>query len=178
MTLLFKVTLGNNTWNAFVHCLTGSHKLTFTVNLTKSEFGHAHITFLGYVVGQGEITPVMAKVEAITSFPAPQTKRELMRFLGMAGYYRKFCRNFSIVTAPLTNLLKKQVPFNWTPACQKAFDRVKTILLSSPVLTAPNFDKQFKPYVDASDVGAGAVLQQEIDQGIDQSISYFSKKFD
>ena len=102
---------------------------------------------------------MMAKVAAIISFPATQTKREPMRYLGMAGYYRMLCRNFSIVTAPLTNLLKKQVPFNCTPACQEAFDRVKAILLSSPVLTAPNFDKQFKLYVDASDVGAGAVLQ-------------------
>ena len=129
-----------------------------TVSLTESEFGHTHITFLGYVVGQREITPVMAKVEAITSFPAPQLPKELMHFLGMAEYYRKFCRNFSTVTAPLTNLLKKQEPFNWTPECQEAFDRVKAILLSSPVLTAPNFEKQFKLYVDASNVGAGAVL--------------------
>ena len=101
-----------------------------------------------------------------------------MCFLGMVGYYIKFCQNFSIVTAPLTNLLKKQEPFNWTSACQDVFDRVKTILFSSPVLTAPNFDKQFKLYVDASKVNAGAVLLQEDDQGIDHSISYFFKTFD
>ena len=90
------------------------------MNLTESEFEHAHITFLEYVVGQREITPVMAKVEAITSFPAPQRTYALSRY--MAGYYRKFCRNFSTITAPLTNLLKKQEPFNWTPECQEAFD--------------------------------------------------------
>ena len=121
------------------------------MNLTKSEFGHAHISFLGQVVGQGEITSVMAKVEAITSFPAPQTKREVMCLLGMAENYRKFYQNFSIVTAPLTNLLRKQQPFIWTSACQEAFERVKAILLSSPLLTAPDFDQQFKLYVDASD---------------------------
>ena len=148
------------------------------VNLTKSEFGHAHITFLGHIVGQGQVTPVMAKVEAVTRFPVPKNKRELMRFLGMAGYYRKFCRNFSIVTAPLTNLLQKQAPYFWVPICQEAFDRVKAILLSAPVLAAPNFDKQFKLCVDASDVGAGAVLQQEDDQGIDHPISYYSHKFE
>ena len=96
----------------------------------------------------------------------------------MAGYCRKFCWNFSIVTAPLTNLLRKQEPFIWTSACQEAFDPVKPILLSSPVLIEPDFDKQFKLYVDASNVGAGAVLQQEDDQGIDHLISYFSRKFE
>ena len=100
----------------------------------------------------------MAKVEAITSFPAPQTKREVMCFLGMAVYYRKLCQNFSIVTAPLTNLLRKKQQFVWTSSCQEAFERKKAILLSSPVLTAPDFDKQFKLYVDVSDVSAVAVL--------------------
>ena len=146
------------------------------MNLTESEFGHAHISFLGHVVGQGEISPVMAKVEAITSFTAPLTKREVMCFLHIAGYNRNFCRNFSIVAASLTNLLRKQKPFIWTSAWQEAFDRVKAILLLSPVLTGPDFDKQFKLYVHASDVSAGAVLQQEDDQG--RSISYFSKKFE
>ena len=121
---------------------------------------------------------MMAKVKAITRFPAPQTNREVMRFLGMAGYCRKFCQNFSIVIAPLTNLLRKQEPFIWTSGCQEAFNRVKAILFLSPVLTAPDFDKQFKLYVDASDVGAGAVLEQEDDQGIDHSINYFSRKFE
>jgi len=55
-----------------------------TVNLTKSEFGHRQITFLGHVVGQGKISPVMAKVEAVTHFPEPSNRRKLMRFLGMA----------------------------------------------------------------------------------------------
>ena len=119
----------------------------------------------------------MAKVEVITSFPGPQTKREVMRFLGMAGYYRKFYWNFSIATAPLTNLLRKQEPFIWTLVCQEVFERVKAILLSSLVLTAPDFDKQFL-YVDTSDVNAAAVLQQEDDQGINHSISYFSRKFE
>ena len=176
------IVIYSKTWQQHLECIRSFfNRLTqanLTVNLTKSEFGHPHISFLGHVVGQGEITPVMAKVEAITSFPAPQTKREVMHFLDMAGYYRKFCRNFSIVTASLTNLLRKEQPFIWTSACQEAFDRAKAILLSSPVLTAPDFDKRFKLYVDANDVDAGAVLQQEDDQGIDHSISYFSRKFE
>ena len=93
-----------------------------------------------------------------------------MRFLGMIGYYRKFCRNFSVVTAPLTNLLKKREPYAWSPVCQQAFEQVKAILYSDPILVAPDFGKQFKLAVDASNVGAGAVLQQEDDQGIDHPV--------
>ena len=64
-----------------------------------------------------------------------------MRFLGMAGYYRKCCDNFSVIAEPLTNLLNKRT--NWTNDCQKAFDILKSILKNEPVLLAPNFAKEF-----------------------------------
>ena len=101
---------------------------TLTVNLTKSEFCHANLTFLGHTVGQGRVKPVEAKVEAIADFPVPSGKRQLMRFLGMAGYYRKFCNNFSVIAEPLTNLLGKRVKFVWTDNCQKSFEKLKAIL--------------------------------------------------
>ena len=82
-----------------------------TVNLVKSEIAHAHVIFLGHVVGQGQVRPIQAKVEAIEKFPTPTTRKQLMRFLGMAGYYRRFCPNFSETVAPLTNLLSKKVKF-------------------------------------------------------------------
>ena len=84
-------------------------KLTF--NLAKSVFCHANLTFLGHIVGQGQVKPVEAKVEAISDFPVPTGKRQLMRFLGMAGYYRKFCNNFSVIGEPLTNLRGKMVKY-------------------------------------------------------------------
>ena len=71
-----------------------------------------------------------------------------MCFLGMAGYYRKFCNNFSVIAEPLTNLLGKRVKNVWTEDCQKSFDKIKTILKSSPVLLAPSFNKEFKLAVD------------------------------
>ena len=73
-----------------------------TINLAKSEFCHANLTFLGHIVGQGQVKSVEAKVEAISDFPVPTCKRQLMRFLGMAGYYRKFYHNFSVIAVPLT----------------------------------------------------------------------------
>ena len=150
---------------------------TLTINLAKSEFCHANLTFLGHTVGQGQVKPVEAKVEAISDFPVPSGKRQLMRFLGMAGYYRKFCNNFSVIAEPLTNLLGKRVKFIWTDNCQKSYEKLKAILKSAPVLLAPSFDKEFKLAVDASDVGAGSVLLQVDDNGVDHPVCYYSKKF-
>ncbi|XP_063963929.1 uncharacterized protein LOC135156194 [Lytechinus pictus] len=148
-----------------------------TVNLAKSEFGGATVSFLGHVVGSGHVRPLSAKVEAILAFPTPTNRKELMRFLGMAGYYRRFCHNFSDVVAPLTNLLRKEVKFIWSSDCQSAFDKVKALLSTNPVRVAPDFSQPFSLMVDASDVGAGAVLTQKDEQGTDRPISFFSRKF-
>ena len=88
-----------------------------------------------------------------------------------------FCNNFSVIAEPLTNLLGKRVKFLWTDNCQKSFEKLKAILKSAPVLLAPSFDKEFKLAVDASDVGAGSVLFQEDDNGVDNPVCYYSKKF-
>ena len=152
-------------------------KARLTVNLLKSEFCHAQVTFLGHIVGQGQVKPVDAKIRAISAFPRPENKKQVMRFLGMVGYYRKFCPNFSAVAEPLTNLLKKKEKFVWSVQCENAFQNLKAIMQSSPVLAAPDFSVPFKLTVDASDTAAGAVLLQEDNDGIDHPICYFSRKF-
>ena len=78
----------------------------------------------------------------------------------MAGYYRKFCNNFSIIAEPLTNLLGKRVTFIWTNNCLKSFEKLKVILKSSPVLLALRFEKVFKLAIDASDVSASIVTKR------------------
>ena len=128
-------------------------------------------------MGQGKTKPVEAKVEAISDFPVTTVKRQLMRFLCMAGYYRKFCTNFSIIAEPLTNLLGKRVKYICTNDCQNVFDKLKAILKSAPVLLAPSFDEEFKLVVDTRDVGAGSVLLQEDDNVVDNPVCYYSKKF-
>ena len=147
-----------------------------TVNLVKSEFGKAEVVFLGHVIGNGKVAPIDAKVQVVDEFPAPETKRQLMRFLGMAGYYRRFCRNFAAVAAPLTNLLKKKVEFKWTSECQDAFKKLKGSLTSAPVLLAPDFSKPFSLQVDASDDGIGAVLLQCGADQVYHPVCYFSRK--
>ena len=148
-----------------------------TINLMKSEFGKATVKYLGHIVGQGRVRPLDAKIQTIAKFPIPTSRKELARFLGMAGYYRNFCLNFSDIAAPLTNLLSKKVKFVWTDDCQMAFDKVKLLLQKSPVLKSPDYEKPFKLIIDSSDVGTGSVLVQEASDGLDHPVSYFSKKF-
>lgn len=147
-----------------------------TVNLTKSEFCKAEVTYLGHIVGQGKVKPLDAKIEGIQAFPVPKDRKAIQRFLGMAGYYRKFCKNFSTIAQPLTTLLQKNVKFSWTDTCQESFEKIKSLLTSHPILAAPNFEKVFKLMVDASDIGIGSVLIQEDDDGIDHPVCFFSKK--
>ena len=94
----------------------------------------------------------------------------------MCGFYRRFVPNFAAVTEPLTNLLKKDVKFSWTEACEQAFASVKAILACEPVLLAPNFEAPFKLAVDACDIGVGAVLLQVDTAGLDRPVAYYSKK--
>ena len=148
-----------------------------TINLMKSEFGKATVKYLGHIVGQGQVRPLDAKIQTIVKYPIPTSRKELARFLGMAGYYRNFCLNFSEIAAPLTNLLSKKVKFVWTDDCQMAFDKVKLLLQKSPVLRSPDYEKPFKLIIDSSDVGTGSVLVQEASDGLDHPVSYFSKKF-
>lgn len=92
----------------------------------------------------------------------------------MAVYYRSFCKNFATVAAPLTNLLSPKVPKDM---CQFAFESLKALLASAPVLAAPAFNRPFKLAIDASDAGVGAVLLQEDPSGVEHPVCYFSKKF-
>ena len=147
------------------------------VNLSKCEFVKAEVQYLGYIVGHGRVVPPQAKIEAINSFSRPQCRRALQRFLGMIGYYRRFIKDYSTVLAPLTDLLKKDVKWNWSEKCEHAFKAVKSMLSNFPILRAPDFERPFSLAVDASKVGVGAVLLQPDDLDVEHPVSYFSKKF-
>ena len=176
------IVTGNDDWDEHLESVgklfQKLSEATLNVNLAKSEFACGTITYLGYVVGQGKVAPVEAKIQAINSFPVPTGKKAVRRLLGMAGYYRKFCKNFAAITLPLTNLLHKEQKFTWTDSCQKSFEQLKSVLCCHPILKSPDFSKPFSIAVDASDSAAGAVLQQKNDHSdIEHPVAYFSKKF-
>lgn len=99
----------SETWESHMSSLSEvfSHlvQANITINLAKCEFGKASLTYLDRQVSQDEVCPVESKVEAIASSPIPTTRKALCSFLGLAGYDRAFCRNFSPVVEPLTRLL-------------------------------------------------------------------------
>ena len=113
------------------------------INLGKSNFEKPQVLYHGHEVGYDTVKPNMAKVAAIALFPPPTDRKSLMRFLGMVGFFRRFCQNFADILAPLTNLLKKEVKFIWTPVEQEAFEMVKSMLTCERVLKAPDFSKHF-----------------------------------
>ena len=101
------------------------------------------------------------KIAAIVNWKPPRSVTEVRSFLGLAGYYRRFVRNFSIITSPMTKLLRKDVRYRWTPECQQSFEILKEKLTTAPVLTLPVEGGRFVVYSDASKQGLGCVLMQE-----------------
>lgn len=116
------------------------------------------------------------KVSTVTSWPVPESRKQLQRFLGFANFYRHFIRNYSSVTTPLTALTSSKVPYQWSPAADEAFQTLKSRFTSAPILQMPDPDRQFVVEVDASDVGMGAVLSQR--SAFDQKLhpcAFFSR---
>src|SRR3989442_11450547 len=116
--------------------------------------------FLGHVISANGIEVDSKKIEAVQNWPQLQSVTDIRSFLGLAGYYRRFIKGFSLITAPLTKLLHKDVPFVWSEACQNSFDRLKEKLTTAPVLTIPSGTAGFVVYSDASHQGLGCVLMQ------------------
>ena len=138
----------------------------------KCHFACPQVNYLGHIVSANGIAADPKKLEVVKNFPIPTNIKELRSFLGLTNYYRKFCKGYSQTAEPLINLTKKDVPFKWSPACQSAFDKLKTGLCSPPILGYPQFNKPFNIYTDASTEGLGVVLAQPDDQGIERVIAY------
>ena len=118
------------------------------------------IKSLGHQISHNSIKPDHDKVEAIKSFPAPTTKKGVRQFLGLSGYYRRFIARYAHMAAPLHHLTKQETEFTWGEKEQEAFDQLKDALAKEPVLTAPDFDKPYVIFCDASDLAIGSVLCQ------------------
>ncbi|XP_022683199.1 uncharacterized protein LOC111257603, partial [Setaria italica] len=112
-----------------------------------------------------------SKIDAIREWPTPTTVTQIRSFLGLAGFYRRFVRDFSSIAAPLHELTKKDVPFAWSDSQEVAFSTLKDKLTNAPLLQLPDFTKVFELECDASGIGLGAVLLQE-----GKPVAYFSEK--
>ena len=127
----------------------------------KCEFWLREVGFLGHVLTEEGLSVDPAKIEAVTEWQSPSNVKEVRSFLGLAGYYRKFVEGFSSIARPMTQLLKKDKKFEWTPKCEESFQELKKRLTTAPVLATPDIHKEFVIYCDASRTGLGGVLMQE-----------------
>ncbi|WVZ49090.1 hypothetical protein U9M48_000471 [Paspalum notatum var. saurae] len=135
------------------------HKLY--AKYSKCDFWIEEVKFLGHVISNGGIAVDQSKVSEVQNWKIPEDVKGIRSFLGLAGYYRRFIEGFSKIAKPMTALLEKNIKFQWTSACQKAFEELKKRLTTAPVLTFPDMHKPFSVYCDASRLGLGCVLMQE-----------------
>ncbi|CAD6189835.1 unnamed protein product [Caenorhabditis auriculariae] len=147
------------------------------IRLKKCKFACSSVEFLGLVVGRDGVKPNPKKVESIVDFPTPTTVTAVRGFLGMANYFRRFIRGFAAIAAPLTELTKKDVPFEWTSTTEEAFETLKQKLVTCPVLQGPAIDQPFILESDASGIAVGAVLlQRKSPEEPPHVIAYASRK--
>ncbi len=155
------------------------HSLGLTVKPVKCQLARKECTFLGHRVGGGILRPLEAKVECIRKYPCPAKKKDMMAFLGLANYYRRFVPNFASIAGPLTDSIKKKSPDKivWTTDLHNSFNTLKETLVSNQVLISPDPSLPFILQTDASGIGIGGVLSQtdpKLDS--DRPVAYYSRK--
>ena len=102
-----------------------------------------------------------SKVNDILEWKSATIAHQVRSFLRLASYYRRFILDFSKMIKPIMELLKNDVKFNWSSKCNEAFEQLKKLLTTAPMLVQPDIEKSFDVYCDASDIGLGCVLMQE-----------------
>jgi hypothetical protein len=113
------------------------------IKASKCLFGATETKFLGYDINKEGIRPNNDKIKAMLKYPVPKTQKQVKRFLGMASYYRKFIPNYSSITEAINRLLKKNSKFVWNEKCQNSFTLIIYYLTHPPLLSFPNFKKDF-----------------------------------
>ena len=128
---------------------------------SKCEFWLFKVRFLGHVISHEGVSVDPSKVEAVLGWKRPESVTEIRSFLGLAGYYRRFIKDFSRIALPLTKLTRKNQAFVWDDACEASFQTLKQKLTSAPVLIIPEPHETYMVYSDASKQGLGCVLMQQ-----------------
>ncbi|KAK1647096.1 hypothetical protein QYE76_064901 [Lolium multiflorum] len=170
--------------NSFDNCLRNLDKVlqrceetNLVLNWEKCHFMVNEGIVLGHKISERGIEVDRAKVEAIEKMPYPRDVKGIRSVLGHAGFYRRFIKDFSKISKPLTNLLQKDVPFVFDDDCKEAFETLKKALTTAPIVEPPDWNLPFEIMCDASDFAVGAVLGQRVDKKLNV-IHYASKTLD
>jgi len=140
----------------------------------KSHFMVQEGIVLGHIVSKRGIEVDHAKVELIENLPPPTSVKQIRSFLGHAGFYRRFIKDFSKISRPLCNLLAKDTTFHFDDACLEAFHKLRSMLSSAPIMKPPDWSLPFEIMCDASDYDVGAVLGQH--EGKLPHVIYYASK--
>ena len=150
-----------------------------TINVSKCQFGRSEVKYLGHVIGGETVKPDPQKLAAVKHYPQPGSKKEVRAFLDLTGYYRHFVPHFATTAEPLTELTKAKHPskVKWDDGCEKAFCKLKELLLTPPILKVVDPTKPYVLQTDASEQGLGAVLSQTTRNGEEHPVAFASRKF-
>nr|GEX23907.1 reverse transcriptase domain-containing protein [Tanacetum cinerariifolium] len=167
--------------NSFSTCLTNLENMLkrcedtkLALNWEKSHFMVKEGIVLGHKISKKGIEVDKAKIEVISNLAHPTTVKGIRSFLGHAGFYHRFIKDFSKISRPMTHLLEKNSPFIFSNECIQAFRTLKDKLTEAPILITPNWDQSFELMCDASDFAIGAVLGQRTEKHF-RPIHYASK---
>eukprot|EP01053_Blabericola_migrator_P005380 Blabericola_migrator_1__5379@NODE_2755_length_2389_cov_14_470715_g1724_i0_p1_GENE_NODE_2755_length_2389_cov_14_470715_g1724_i0NODE_2755_length_2389_cov_14_470715_g1724_i0_p1_ORF_typecomplete_len426_score34_27RVT_1/PF00078_27/5e22RT_RNaseH_2/PF17919_1/5_7e22RT_RNaseH/PF17917_1/4_9e09RVP_2/PF08284_11/0_0056RVT_2/PF07727_14/0_053PASTA/PF03793_19/0_079RVT_thumb/PF06817_14/0_14CdvA/PF18822_1/5_9e02CdvA/PF18822_1/0_89_NODE_2755_length_2389_cov_14_470715_g1724_i01521279 len=155
-------------------------KYGLTINEVKSDHQpRQEVTFVGYKIAKGTITPATDRINLILTAPQPKTLKALRSFLGFANTYRKYIRNFAAMVKPLQDLRddKNKKIKAWTGEAEEAFKEVKRRMTELPVLILPRADRPYILDTDASSTAVGAILQQQDEEGNLHPVAYASRAF-
>jgi len=133
------------------------------------------VEFLGVVISPRGVEMQKEKVEGVPNWPAPQNIKEMQKFLGLANYYRRFIKDFARIAAPLHVLVRKEQKWKWEGKQEEAFERLKVVFTTEPVLAIPDIDREMKVEADALDYATGGVLSTKCEDGKWKPVAFISE---
>ncbi|CAN6547334.1 unnamed protein product [Malus baccata var. baccata] len=142
------------------HCV----ETNLVLNWEKCHFMVKQGIVLGHIISEKGIEVDKSKIDLVRHLPSPTSVREVRSFLGHAGFYRRFIKDFSKIAQPLCRLLQKEVAFEFTKECTESFNQLKELLTTAPIIVPPDWSLPFELMCDASDYALGAVLGQRKDK--------------
>ena len=142
----------------------------------KCEFHKTQVEFLGYILSEHGLEMAQDKIETIQNWPEPRKVKDIQSFLGFANFYRRFIKNYSAITVPLTRLTRKGAPWHFTEECREAFNFLKKAFTSAPILSHWIPGKPIVVETDASDYALAAIMSIVID-GILHPVAFHSRTF-
>jgi len=128
------------------------------VKLEKCKWKVREVEFLGVVISPKEVEMQKEKVEGVLNWLVPRNVKEVQKFLGLANYYRRFIKNFARIAAPLHVLVRKEQKWKWEKEQKEAFEELKAVFTTEPILAIPDIDREIRVEADASDYVTGGVL--------------------